>query len=297
MVGVSLVGTPEPAAALADRVGLAGMLSALDRRARRTVAPGRAVRRALTWEAADRRDRAWWPQGVALSPDGGVLAVSWYSSTATRITFLDLRTRCYRHVPLVSGPDLAPVRVHAGGLAWCGPWLYVAATRGGLLACRLDDLARVPGRGLVLPVGLRYRAEGSERFRYSFCSLDASGPALVAGEYGAAAEPRRLARFPLDPDTWLIDESAVPTVTADGVVPRTQGVAVAAGRLHLTRSRGPWTPGSVWSGLPGALREHRWAVPMGPEDLALSPDGEWLWTVTEHPRRRWIVAIRTPAGG
>jgi hypothetical protein len=30
---------------------------------------------------------------------------------------------------------------------------------------------------------------------------------------------------------------------------------------------------------------------MGPEDLTLSPDGDLLWSVTEHPRRRWIVGV------
>ena len=38
-------------------------------RARRTLAPGRAVHRALTWDAADRRDPRWWPQGISTSAD------------------------------------------------------------------------------------------------------------------------------------------------------------------------------------------------------------------------------------
>ena len=49
--------------------------------------------------------------------------------------------------------------------------------------------------------------------------------------------------------------------------------------------------GSLWVGRPGAFRERRWALPMGPEDLACSSDGQLLWTVTEHPRRRWILSI------
>lgn len=286
MVGVSLVPSPAAPPFSEDRVGVDGVLASLDRRARRTVAPGLAVRRALTWDAADRRDPEWWPQGVAVSED--VLAVSWYSRTATRISFLDLRTRRYTHAALVT-PSLEPVRVHAGGLAWVGSWLYVCATRRGLLACHLPDLARTPS--LVLPVARTYRATGDLRF--SFCSSSPSS--LVVGEYGSGSQSRRLARFPLDPDTGQLRLDAsgacVASVVDDGVVPRTQGVVDLGERLALTRSRGPWRPGSVWSGPPGALRERRWAVPMGPEDLALSPDGDLLWTVTEHPRRRWICGV------
>ena len=39
---------------------------------------------------------------------------------------------------------LEPLRVHAGGVVWCGPYLHVAATARGVITCRLDDLLRVP---------------------------------------------------------------------------------------------------------------------------------------------------------
>ena len=39
---------------------------------------------------------------------------------------------------------LEPLRVHAGGIVWCGPYLHVAATAKGFYTCRLDDLLRVP---------------------------------------------------------------------------------------------------------------------------------------------------------
>ncbi len=36
--------------------------------------------RAWTWEAADRRDREWWPQGITDAADGDpTLLVSWYA--------------------------------------------------------------------------------------------------------------------------------------------------------------------------------------------------------------------------
>ena len=51
-------------------------------------------------------------------------------------------------------------------------------------------------------------------------------------------------------------------------------------------------PGSVYVGRPGAWRRHRWAVPMGPEDLTYWPSTDGLWSLTEHPRRRWVFAMR-----
>ena len=78
----------------------------------------------------------------------------------------------------------------------------------------------------------------------------------------------------------------------DGGVVRTQGAAIANGRWYLTRSTGAWVPGSVYAGRPGAFRRYRWATPMGPEDIAWWPSTDLLWSVTEHPRRRWIYSMK-----
>jgi hypothetical protein len=350
--GVHLVRTEENvdeidqlAARLGGRVGLPGVLGDLDRRARRTLAPGWAVHRALTWDKEDRRDPRWWPQGISTSADASdtedvdgrrVLVVSWYAkdlpgdpgmAQGCRLTFLDLATRRYRHVLLVNPVErdgvlrLEPLRVHAGGLAWAGPYLHIAATARGVLTCRLDDLLRVPESGpadvrrlaldpdrvssygyrYVLPVRFGYRAmtdEGLERLRYSFLSLDrtVSPPELVVGEYGNASQTRRLARFALDPDTLFLAEGedgvSRPAVVDDGGVVRTQGAAVAHGRWYLTRSTGDRVPGSIYAGTPGAFKRYRWATPMGPEDIAWWPSTDLLWSVTEHPRRRWVFSMK-----
>ena len=73
-----------------------------------------------------------------------------------------------------------------------------------------------------------------------------------------------------------------------------QGAVVVEGRHHVSVSRGPWTPGSLFTGRPGALRERRWALPMGPEDLSWWASSDTLWTVTEHPRRRWVCEVSRP---
>jgi hypothetical protein len=295
------------------RVGLAPLLADLPQRLHRRFAPGRAVARALAWERADAEDTMWYPQGITNSYRTEVtrdlLLVSWYSKCGlgTRISVLDLAEQRYRHVLLVTptaSGGAEPVVAHAGGIVWQGPYLHVAATARGVLTFRLDDLLLDPrethGHRYLLPVRYAYRAgalEGTERLRYSFLSLDRSTrpPALVVGEYGSATQTQRLARFGLDAVTGVL------AADADGVTrplhidesgqARMQGASVVDGRYYVTVSHGPWRPGSVMTGLPGSFRRHRWATPMGPEDLCYHPPSRLFWSVSEHPGRRWVFAM------
>jgi hypothetical protein len=321
----------EALAALAGgRAGLASMLDDLNRQGRRAFLAGRflgrAVHRGYTWDAADRRDPHWWPQGVTTSADASdtedihgrrLVVVSWYAKhdQGARLTFLDLDTRRYRHVLLVVPSltdgvlSLEPLRVHAGGIVWLGPYLHIAATARGVMTCRLDDLTRVPdgvgrttyGYRYVLPVRFSYRAvtgDGTERLRYSFLSLDraAEPMQLVVGEYGSPRQTRRLARYPLDPETFVLavgdDGSTRPPALDDEGAVRMQGAAIARGTWYVTASTGPWVPGSVYVGRPGEWRRYRWATPMGPEDVTWWPSTDLLWSVSEHPRRRWVFSMR-----
>jgi len=247
------------------------------------------------------------------------------SSHGCRVTFVDVETLHYEHVLLV-GPDvaddgsptLAPVHLHAGGVVWHGPWLHLAATARGLVTCRVDDILPVGdpetaerlgvedgrvtayGHRFVLPVRFVQRAgadPGHEGFRYSFLALDRSEdtPALVSGEYARRDRTRRLVRYEIDPDTELPrvddDGAARPVSVADGVG-RMQGAVVRRGQHLVSVSTGPWLPGTVYAGRPGDLRPRRLAVPMGPEDLTYWPSTDRVWSVTEHPRRRWFFAMR-----
>lgn len=308
---------------------------------------GRAVDRAIAWNAHDCADPVWWPQGITTSADSGtsadgtwrgrrlVVTTSYAKPVdgvkrGSRISVLDLDTLRYRHVLLVDvrledgHPTLGGVNIHAGGIVWAGDWLHVAATGRGFLSFHLDDVMRVPddnahpsrigildasssgprlasfGHHFVLPARHTHRAftdAGHEPLRYSFLSVDRSSspPGLLAGEYGRGGQSTRLARYELDPVTGLpaVDGSGTsrPVRDAQGVV-QMQGVAVARGRHHVTASRGPFVPGSVHTGSPGRLRQRWFAVPMGPEDLSFWPQTDRLWTVTEHPRRRWVVSMR-----
>lgn len=262
-----------------------------------------------------------------------VLVATWYSTgkdgikRGSRVSFVDLDSGKYRHVLLVSPVfdkaghlTLRPMNIHAGGIVWAGPYLHIAATGRGFVTARVDDIMRVPGdddhpdelgidgttlssfgHRYVLPVRFTHQAftdTGHEKLRYSFMSLDRSAdpPELIAGEYGQAADATtRLARYPLDPQTWQLatgdDGFSRPLTIDDGGVRQMQGAVLARGRFHVSVSHGTWMPGSVFSGEPGAMRERRWAVPMGPEDLTYWPSTDRIWSITEHPRRRWIVSM------
>lgn len=326
------------AAALAadggGRVGISGLAPDLTGRLRRTFAPtprllGRKVSRAYTWEAPDRRYPTWFPQGITTSVATGfrerhghdVLATSWYSKKGqgSRISVVDVERRRYAHVLLVNPtlkdgvPGLSPLKVHAGGIVWHGGYLHVGGTGKGLFTCRMDDILRVPagssyetyGHRYVLPVRFVYRGqneEGTTRLRFSFFTVDRSGPepALVVGEYGSPRQTRRIARFALDPATQLLVADAegrhVPEIDDRGKA-RMQGVSVVDGTYYATASRTPVFPGSVFVGTPGRFRELRWATPIGPEDLVWWPETESFWSVTEHPHRRWVFAMKRTSLG
>ncbi|WP_299052303.1 hypothetical protein [uncultured Nocardioides sp.] len=228
---------------------------------------------------------------------------------------MDVGARRYEHVLLVEprpakdggAPTWRPLKIHAGGLVWWGDWVHVAATRNGFATCHLDDLTPVPaerrdeflGHSWVLPMRHAHRAvtpEGTEPLRYSFLSLDLEEPAaptLVVGEYGRGRQTTRLTRWPMDPQTRLPalgdDDHCRCVEVLDGVRGM-QGAVRRRGRWEVSTSHGPTTPGSLWVREDAGWRRRRWATPMGPEDLTAT--GDSLWTVTEHPRRRWIVELR-----
>lgn len=331
---------------LGGRVGIDAVLDDLNRKARPKRVRGRAVNSAFAWDDVDQRSVRWWPQGISTSADASdtediagrkVLVASWYSKTlhdlnkGCRLTFVDLDAMRYRHVLLVVPSvnrlgriELKPLKVHAGGVVWCGPYLHIAATAKGIHTARLDDIMRVPDelyvddigelgvRGLlgrevatygyryVLPVRLSYRAEADEghaRMRYSFLALDrtASAPELIAGEYGRGKQTTRLTRYPLDPETFHIvtadDGYSRPLQLDPGGVAGMQGAVVVGGTWYVTTSHGPFGLGSVYAGRPGQFKQHRWSTPCGPEDITYWPSTDTLWSLTEYPGRRAVFSM------
>jgi hypothetical protein len=244
-----------------------------------------------------------------------------------RITVTDVTDRDrvrYRHVLLVEATAdadgelrLRPVEVHAGGLVWHGRHLHVAATARGLATFRLDDILEVPPGGAsdrlgltregadafgyryVLPLRFRYvagHAAAVTPIRYSFLSLDRSTTPyqLVAGEYGRGRATTRLVRYALDPTTSLLATGPGNTarpLDVDLGVQGMQGVVVVAGRHYVATSAGAYRRGSLWVGRPGALSRRAGVLPVGPEDLAYEGATDRLWTVSEHPGRRYVVSM------
>ena len=143
------------------RVGLQGVLDDADRSGSACPVPGEAAGDGFTWDARDRDDPSWWPQGVAAVRGGQVLLVSWYGrrsrgrTQGSRISVVDRSDPAnprYGHVLLVSTRrplgllSFGTVPVHAGGIAVLGDLLYVADTWAGVRVFRLGDVVRVPRR-------------------------------------------------------------------------------------------------------------------------------------------------------
>jgi hypothetical protein len=247
----------------------------------------------------------------------------------SRVTVFDVtdehRVR-YRHVLLVEAvrrpdgrADVKPVTIHAGGVVWHGPYVHVAGTARGIYTFRLEDVVAAPGgtsyrrlgdttdgrfggfgHRYLLPLRFRQRAiteAGVDPVRYSFLSLDRTGPAhtFIAGEYGRDQMTTRLLRLELDPLTGLPradDEGRFTPVLLDGGgLTHMQGAVTARGRLYVTTSAGQLTRGSLWSGPPGALVEHHRVLPPGPEDICYWPATDRLWSTTEHIGARWVFCM------
>jgi hypothetical protein len=248
-------------------------------------------------------------------------------SQGARLTFVDLTDPDdirYRHVLLVEpflhddgSVDVRPVTVHAGGIVWHGAHVHVAGTTRGFSSFRLDDIVRVPtgdptrlrirsdrvdgfGYRYFLPVRFTYDGhsdDGQSRLRYSFASLDRSTSPheLVAGEYGRNDMTNRLVRYEIDPASSLLraedDGRSLPLALEDGGVPGMQGATVVDRTWFVTTSRGRYRLGSVWVGRPGDLREHRWQLPVGPEDITYWPERDQLWSLSEYPGARYVYAM------
>lgn len=303
-----------------------------------TDVPGDAAAYGYGWEPHDADTQLWYPQGVTTSadaragsapdPSGGrdVVVVSWYAHEhpirdGARLTFVDLDTLRYDHVLLVRarrtlrGVRAYAVPIHAGGVAWFGPYLYVAATQAGIYVFRVRDLLRLDtrrhtgtparlGYEAVLPVYARLRARGRDagsRLRYSFLSIahdardPAAPPSLVAGEYGGVGRTQRLWRYRLDPATHLpiVDGRGRgrPEELHAAQSARMQGATALDGTWYVTTSQGKGNNGDLLVGAPGAFRRHRGVLPTGCEDITAWPDRRRLWSVTEWPGMRWVYAV------
>ena len=120
--------------------------------------------RGIRWNSDDETTALWRPQGIAGFEKNGIryLVVTWYarnggSYKGSRITLMDISPGSgtylkYRHILLVQ-PNVpssvsdytqfdtyAPLKIHAGGVAYFNDKLYIASTNLGL---RVFDLSKI----------------------------------------------------------------------------------------------------------------------------------------------------------
>ena len=124
-----------------------------------------SFQRGFRWRDDDFQSASWTPQGLTTSADADVsgyrdgrkwLLVSWFheddddDTDRTRVTFVDITDWGtpirYRHILLVEPyfdgirPNFRDVRIHIGGVAWTGRYLFVVDTHYGL---RVFDTAQI----------------------------------------------------------------------------------------------------------------------------------------------------------
>ncbi len=300
--------------------------------------------RGFTWNAGDDSVDYWMPQGITgtfdADPGGlvegraGVL-VSWHYDPAdagtsydkgVRISFADVSGSgavTYRHALLVqptgdgASASFEAVNVHAGGIAWYGPWLYVADTRHGLrvfdmrhilrvdtdvdtIGCDSAGICRAWNYRYVIPQVTRYAmpACGCDT-DFSFVALDRSSspPSLVTGEYRSDSIAGKLLRWPLDPGTGLLAGGAVTRASEAwvGQQDRMQGAVSHNGVWWVSCSSQSGSDGRVYRLTPGASAPYAWVY--GAEDVAIDGGSGMMWSCTEHVDSRAVFAVRLGALG
>ncbi|GGL13633.1 hypothetical protein [Planomonospora parontospora] len=313
-----------------ERVTLEAVLAKANRAATRRGAAGSGAfgsmrPRPVDWYCFDAADNAfpdWYPQGLTCSSDAGaagnVFVVSWYykpeaGERGVRLSFLNAATLRYRHVLLVEARadgGIAPIDIHAGGVAWYGHLLYVADTVRGFRVFDTRQIFEVNGgddraiggkKGVYDAFGYRYvmpqtgawtTTTGAARFSFAAVDRSADPDLLISGEYvDEPGETGRVARWRLDPDGAL-------RAGADGVAAALDAYALPAGRIqgalsydgawYLSQGAGSQRNGTLIEVGDGIVRR---PYPVGPEDLACVRGRGQVWSVTEFVGRRVIYGV------
>lgn len=268
------------------------------------------------WMSARAWTTRWYPQGVDVGLWRGrrTLAVSWFRQDrtgrhlASRVVLIDPERA--RHIDIALAVDesgeLQPARIHAGGLAWFGDRLFVAATGQGIWEFDLSDIRQVRG-----PLARRLRGISGHRpgaralvavrtrvhpvaLRCSFLGRvydadDAATRRVFIGEF-RNGEEGRIGEFTIpeeaDGERSRFEEQERWTPG----IPHMQGAVRRGDRVFVSQSVG-MQPGTLWSGTRERLTAHPYPLPIGCEDLALDPEARMLWSLGEHPRKRVVRGI------
>lgn len=296
--------------------------------------PGLAY--AFKWNAEDEASTRWFPQGITGTADasatgeiGGkkIVAVSFYDNgtgsyeKGVRIAFADVTTPStpkYRFALLaepvgsMAAPDLAPVKIHAGGIVWIGNLLYVVETGKGFRVFDMAHLLRVATdvdaigcTGGVCHAGLyKYVVPQIDAFHtlsacspiFSYVSLDRSSspPSLLSGEYcstTACSGPLagRIYRWPLDPTTGrLAAGTSWPSEAFLMGQRQVQGGASKNGLFFLSSSAPPGSGGDLYRVTTQKSATSNWAD--SPEDLMIDPLASRIWSLSEGVGSRYVFS-------
>lgn len=327
---------------ITTKVGLADVLADANRAATKTTSvPGNpaGVAYAFRWQDDDDASTAWIPQGITGTADASAsgkvdgksaVLVSFYdkaeggaTNEGVRIAFVDTTAPTapkYRFALLVmpkgtpAAPTFDPVKIHAGGIAWFGDFLYVADTTHGFRVFDLRHILRVATDAgsfgctggtcraatykYVLPQVGKYEITSACKPLFSFVSLDRKSdpPSLVSGEYcssTACSGPLagRVYRWPLDAKTGLLRSKATfPTEVFLTSHKQVQGGASIDGTFYLSSSAPAADGGEIYRVAGSKSVRSRWSDT--PEDLMVDHANGWLWSLSEAPKARAVFAAK-----
>lgn len=246
------------------------------------------------------------------------------------VDYSNTSTPKYRHVLLVepytnsSGqPDFKPVAIHAGGIFTYGYFLYVADTSGGFRAFDLRHIWKVTtgdtnkiGRqsngtyqafdyAYALPQALTFThstTNNAAKIRFSAASLDRTSTpdSVVVPEYNADGTGTRVVRFPIDYTNRKFAASADGYTHANEAyrvdIKSMQGATAINGTFYVSASAGSSTRGALYKfSASSGPTKYASAFPIGNEDLSYRGPQKQLWTLSEHPGGRSVVAVTPTA--
>ncbi|MDF2476634.1 MAG: hypothetical protein K0S24_2117 [Sphingobacterium sp.] len=292
--------------------------------------------RGIRWNSDDETTAIWRPQGIAGFTKDGVryLLVSWYARNnaehkGSRITLIDISPSSstyltYRHILLVQ-PDIpsgttshtqygtyAPLKVHAGGIAYFKGKIYLSSTNLGVRVFDLDKIIEVStgddtsekcgkdANGNLYAFNYRYILPqiGYQKINnaspFSTIQVNDEGTQFWTGQYYAgsadAAIVPQVFGFPIDADGKL-QNSGIVTVTpknslfTDNHAHGIQGVFRKGNRTWLSCTGSPSNSYGSNARLArysdGADDTVRYRWPYGAESLYYEATYGYLWSLTE----------------
>ncbi|MGB3064848.1 hypothetical protein [Sphingobacterium thalpophilum] len=292
--------------------------------------------RGIRWNTDDETTALWRPQGIAGFTKNGVryLLVSWYARNnaehkGSRITLIDISPSSssyltYRHILLVQ-PDIpnsttgytqyegyAPLKVHAGGIAYFKGKLYLSSTNLGVRVFDLDKIIEVDtgdntsekcgkdASGNLFAFNYRYILPqiGYQKINnaspFSTIQINDEETQLWTGQYHAgSADPAivpKIFGFAIDAEGRLQNSEIITVIPknslfTDNHAHGIQGLFRKGNRTWLSCTGSPSESYGSTARLArytdGADNTVRYRWPYGAESLFYEANYGYLWSLTE----------------